>query len=525
MISNQIGELKKRLKRTWITFFGRYGRLLPIQEKTIPVVLDRRNAIIVSSTASGKTEAVIAPLIERLLGENWEDLVILYISPTRALVNDMYYRLHEQLEELGVLVSLRTGDKPQFNTNNPPNILLTTPESFDSLLCRHHNSFRKVKVVILDEIHLMDNTYRGDQLRLLLKRLEDISEADVNVYVLSATIADPKDVGIRYLKNFEIITASGRQEIEYTFVSSLKEIFDYARKDNLKKLIFFCNKKANVEMFATECNNLWTNRVVVHHGSLSKTVREEAESFMKESQYGICIATMTLEIGIDIGDIDAVVLAEVPWSISSLLQRIGRGNRRTHKNKVFAIYKSNEEKLILEQMLKIAIEGYVEPIDYSPDLSVVVQQIFSSLYANPNGLEEDYFLKLFSGFCTADDLKEILNHLTKEGWIQKRYWKCYATTKLMDLGERGTIHSNIPTISSLRVIDVNSKSHIGEVQYPIDEVFMLDGKVWRIVGVSEDEVYVIPEKTKADAVRFKACTKSAFYYLLPKHLRRNGSDR
>ena len=238
MISDQI-ELKKKLKRTWTTFFSRYGKLLPIQFKTIPVVLEGKNAIIVSSTASGKTEAVVAPLIERSLEENWEGLSILYISPTRALVNDMYHRLKEQLDELSISLSLKTGDKPYFNPDNSPNFLITTPESLDSLVCRYPLSFKNVKAVVLDEIHLLDNTYRGDQLRILLKRLKHITENDFNIYALSATIADPEDVGGRYLKDFEIVVGAGKREIEFTLVRSLKEVFNHVREEKLKKVVNF----------------------------------------------------------------------------------------------------------------------------------------------------------------------------------------------------------------------------------------------------------------------------------------------
>ncbi|MDF2955698.1 MAG: Lhr-like helicase [Candidatus Alkanophagales archaeon MCA70_species_2] len=520
MISDQI-ELKKKLRRTWTTFFGRYGKLLPIQLKTIPIVLEEKNAIIVSSTASGKTEAVVAPLIERCLKENWEGLSILYISPTRALVNDMYYRLKEQLEELNVSLSLKTGDRPQFNPNKLPNFLITTPESLDSLICRYPSSFKNVKAVILDEIHLLDNTYRGDQLRILLKRLEYIAENDFNIYALSATIADPKYVGGRYLKDFEVIMNHSKREIEYTLLRSLEEVFNHARREKLKKLLIFCNKRANVENVAKECKRLWgNNRVVVHHGSLSKQTREDAESFMKESQYGVCVATMTLEIGIDIGDIDAVVLAEVPWSVSSLLQRIGRGNRRTQKCRVFAIFNSEEERSVFEQMFRVAIEGYVEPVEYSQDLSVVVQQIFSSLYANPSGLENSYFIELFDGFCSESDFKDILSHLAIKGWIEKRYDKWYATTKLMDLGEKGKIHSNIPSIKMLKVINVISNQVIGEVQYPIDDIFVLAGKAWKVIQKSGDKIYVRPEKFKASTAKFKSYTGTGyFYYLLPKNIR------
>jgi ATP-dependent Lhr-like helicase len=519
--AEQFTDLKKKLSRTWNTFFSKFGKLLEIQLRAMPVILERKNAIVISSTASGKTEAVVVPLIERLLKEEWKNLAILYISPTKALVNDIYYRLNDQLEELDVSVSLKTGDNPQFNPNKPPNFLITTPESFDSLLCRHPHSFNDVKAVVLDELHLVDNTYRGDQLRLLLKRLNCTAETDFNIYVLSATIADPDEVAYRYFKNFEIVKASGKREVGYTLVKSFQEIFEHTKIERLKKLLIFCNKRASTETMAIDCKDLWdSTRVVVHHGSLSKTIREEAESFMRESQYGVCIATMTLEIGIDIGDIDAIVLAEVPWSISSLLQRIGRGNRRTLKNRVFAIYNSSSEKLLLEQMFKNAVEGYVESVDYSPDLSVAVQQIFSSLYANPNGLSDKYFLGLFNEFCSENDLREILNYLISKSWIEKRNKKWYATTKLMDWGEKGKVHSNIPNIKTLEVIDVNSKQTVGEVQYPVDEIFVLGGSIWRIVNILGDKIYVKSEKEKAFAIKFKSHnSKGAFYYFLPKYLR------
>ena len=522
-----IKELKRELKRTWMTFFGRFGILLPVQIETIPVVIAGKNAVVTSPAASGKTEAVIAPLAERFFDDGWANLAILYISPTRALVNDVSYRLKEQLEDLGISSSLKTGDSPSFNPKKLPNLLITTPESFDSLICRHPQAFKELRAVVLDEIHLIDNTYRGDQIRLLLKRLRYITETAFNVYALSATIADPRDIGSRYFNDFEVIKSQGRRELEYTLVKSLKEVFEHARSEKLKKLLIFCNKRKSVEIVAVEARDLWgRDRVVVHHGSLSKAIREEAEGFMKESQFGVCIATMTLEIGIDIGDIDAIVLAEVPWSASALLQRIGRGNRRTQKNRVFALYDSEDEAALLEEMLNVAIKGYVEEVDYLPDLSVVVQQTFSSLYAHPDGLRDVYFSGLFNEFCSEEDLKDIFKHLAEHEWIEivgNGRWR--ASTKLMDLGGWGKIHSNIPDSKALKVIDSSTQQTVGEVQYPIDEVFVLAGKVWKILNVGGNRIYVKQVKAKAPAVKFKRhASKGAFYYLLPKELRMKVDD-
>lgn len=520
----QTSELKKRLKRTWTTFFGRYGKFLPIQLEAIPIVLKCKNAIIVSSTASGKTETVVAPLTEKILEKGMKSMTVLYISPTRALVNDMYNRLRDQLEELGISISLKTGDKPQFNPDKTPNFLITTPESFDSLICRYPRSFKNLKAVILDDIHLIDNTYRGDQLRLLLRRLEGIADTYFNTYILSATIAEPEDMARRYCEDFEVIKVSGKKEVEYSLVGSLKEVFNFFRKEKLKKLLIFCNTRSSVEMISMECKELWgKDRVVSHHGSLSKDVREEAESFMKEAPYGVCVATMTLEIGIDIGDIDGVVLAEVPWSVASLLQRIGRANRRSPKNRVFAVYTSEDERVLFEQMFKNAIDGHIDRVDYSPDLSVVVQQIFSSLYAHRGGLKDEYFMKLFDSFCSKDDLRDILKNLLSHKWVEKRNDKWYATTKLMDFGEKGKIHSNIPTSKTLKVFDINSKKIVGEVEdlveHNIDEIFILGGRAWKIINISGGKIDVMSAKKMISTVKFKShLSKGAYYFFLPQSI-------
>ena len=123
---NETLRMKRSLRRTWHTFFVRFGRLLPIQAAAIPVVLAGRNATLVSPTASGKTEAVIAPLCERILTEGIEGLSVLYITPTRALANDLYDRLNDQIRQLHLQIDEKTGDRPTINWKNHPDIVVTT---------------------------------------------------------------------------------------------------------------------------------------------------------------------------------------------------------------------------------------------------------------------------------------------------------------------------------------------------------------------------------------------------------------
>ncbi len=165
-------NLKNKLRKTWFPFFGRFGKLNEVQSATIPYLLAGQNIIISSPTASGKTEAVFAPLVENLQGsEGLSGPYILYLAPTRALVNNISYRLKDILQACGLRAAVRTGDRPEYTIKKPEQVLFTTPESFDSMLCRYPHIWQALKAVILDEIHLIDGGDRGDQLRVLLERI------------------------------------------------------------------------------------------------------------------------------------------------------------------------------------------------------------------------------------------------------------------------------------------------------------------------------------------------------------------
>ena len=167
-------QLSVQLRKTWLPFFGRFGRFTPVQERSISTILGGKNVLLCAPTASGKTEAALAPLVERLYRPDvkW---TLLHVCPTRALVNDIYGRLGEPTEELRIRLARRTGDHRD-SLSRIPNILVTTPESFDSLLCRGRGDqfghvLAHVGAVVLDEIHLIHGTPRGEQLRWLLERL------------------------------------------------------------------------------------------------------------------------------------------------------------------------------------------------------------------------------------------------------------------------------------------------------------------------------------------------------------------
>ncbi|MHA1195952.1 MAG: DEAD/DEAH box helicase [Promethearchaeota archaeon] len=488
----------------------------------IPIVLKGKNLLLSAATASGKTEAIVAPLIERLFKENWQGLSIIYISPTRALVNDLELRFKDIFKGLNVSLSVKTGDRPLFNPKKPTQFLITTPESLDSLICRNPKTLKNIRAVVLDEIHLLEGTYRGDQLRILLRRLKEISNHNFNIYILSATISNSSELGKRYTENFEIIKLKQKREIYYSLINSIDDLLKFIRKEKIKKILVFCNSRKKVEELANKWKELKLPfEVFAHHGSLSRTYRESTEKFIKRNKYIICFATTSLEIGIDIGDIDAVVLADLPWSVSTLLQRIGRGNRRELINRVFAIYENNIDlKTLFIEMFELAINGKLENKKYSPDLSVVIQQIFSCLFANPSGLSFKYFNTLFQGFCSENNLKSILLNLNSLDYIEFKRDKWFATEKLMNLGRIGMIHSNIPDDSSMPVFDIASNKKIGNVSFPIDNVFILGGKKWKVIKIEPKRIIVRRDCSKAYSPEFELRSKMGkYFYLLPDHLK------
>ncbi len=504
-------------------FFSRFETLFPIQEKAIPLVLQRKNVVIVSSTASGKTEAVIAPLVELLIRDNWFPLSIVYISPTRALVNDMYERLFDQIKDLNITVSMKTGDRNTFKINKPSDILITTPESLDSLICRHPKVFGNLEAIIIDEIHFLDNNYRGDQMRILLQRLRKI-KGFFNVYLLSATVSSPRELGLRYTSDPYLVFGSKKRDIIYTLAQSFQEVFEYIKREGIGKILVFCNSRQKTEKAGIIWGQLVGKRnVVVHHGSLGKKLREEAEAFMKQSSVGVCVSTMTLEIGIDIGNIEAVILSEIPWTISSFLQRIGRANRKSDKIRVFAIYNNEKERKLLEEMFLLASNGIIENKKYIPDYSVVVQQVFSSLYAKPGGLTLEYFFDIFKGFCEKDILIKILLHLQKNGWIVCKNDRWYGTSKFLDWEKRGRIHSNIPDQKEFKVKNLYTKELIGKINIygSQSDPFLLGGRVWKIVSQKDDTLYVKHLKNIGESPIFSFPVMEGYFApFLPEDLRR-----
>ena len=519
--------IKKLLRKTHGPFFGSFGRLTPVQSALIPPLMQGKNAVGVSPAASGKTEAALAPIAERVLRIGAKPLSILYVAPTRALINDIEKRIREPLTSVGLSLSVRTGDRPELRTSYPENMLLTTPESLDSLICRYPRIWNDTRAVILDEIHLIDNTYRGDQLRILLRRFEKWhTENPIQYCALSATISQPANMAGRYFESATVVKAGKRRRISFHLFPDMEGVIQFLRKNKYHKVLIFCNSRKNTEELALGLKSLWPrDRILVHHGSLSRKERESVEEAMHTWQWGLCVCTTTMELGIDIGDIDAVVLYGPPPTPSAFIQRGGRGARRRNDMVIIGCYRNDsDERAQFETYSRMAEEGLVEEVEYAADISVCVQQVFSLLFGRPGGLKWDEMRDILSPLCETDNLKAISVHLADIGFLEESFGRYRATTKLMDMGYRGFVHSNIPETRDFRIIDADTGRVIGElfIEAALGSHFVLSGKVWQVLQIKAKRKQLIvrqvgPLDSLAHFSRRYSC--GAFSRYLPGELR------
>ncbi len=525
-------EIKQSLKRTWIPFFSHFGRLTPVQVATIPKILSGENIVVIAPAATGKTEAVVAPVVERILGKpdfKANRFSILYVSPTRALVNDLYRRLASPIGYLKLNLELdlarKTGDRPKLDEKRPPFLLLTTPESFDSMLCRFPKIFAQLSAVILDELHLLDNTPRGDQLRILLNRLRRI-KSNLQYCALSATI-DDLTIGERYFPNPKVVLVQIERDIETVLIPNSKDLvsilFQLFQEHQLHKILCFFNARSYAESYGKVFDRApFKNRVWVHHASLVKKERERIEALMNQEKFGILCATSTLELGIDIGDIDGVVLFRPPFNVSSLLQRIGRGNRR-RKNYLFAIgvYENPWEKFLFELYFDCAKKGFLYEKRYNPCLSVIPQQIFSYLFQRRRiGTTYDSIVRIIKPiYDQEENIRQIFENLLKEGFITAPRSSIYfLAPKLENKITYGKIHSNIQekSFGNYDVYDISSNTHIGKIYY-LAKRFILGGRTWELVEKKEKERKVLAQRIgEVDGTTklFEGTGTGGYYYQL-----------
>lgn len=344
----------------------------PIQNQAISHLINTPSDLIISAkTASGKTEAAFLPIISKIIDNARDSVKILYISPLKALINDQFQRITDLCKYINFPITKWHGDVSSHNKQsllkNPAGILLITPESIESLILHRTSNLymllNNLEYIVIDEIHSFIGNERGCQLKSLVRRIESIIKHKPIKIALSATISNLQDVA--YWINptnpeaVKIIEDSSDNKkivgiIKCYMNETLEEdLFKVIKKD---KNLIFANTKSTLELFCNSMQEFATknntqNIFHIHHGSISKNIREHTEMLLKKEDNISVFCTNTLELGIDIGNIDRIIfLLSPPFSVSSLIQRLGRCGRKENSVKEFRFFIYEKNIKILKRL-------------------------------------------------------------------------------------------------------------------------------------------------------------------------------
>lgn len=434
MSSKALGLLNKRL-----TYFLskklKWTKLNEIQNKAIPEIIEGNDTLVIAPTASGKTEAVLIPIFSQLLDNNPEPLSVLYVSPLKALINDMYDRIDLWGSYFNFTTTKWHGDISKSVKNsflkNPTDFLLITPESLEVIFMNKSESekaniFKNIKYVLVDEIHYFAESDRGIQLNSLLNRISDYTLEQPTKIGLSATVGNPEDVSkwINYENPAKIIKTKGIRQFKYKLWSAdISETLKRLKKYQGKKILIFVNRRADAEKYYQLINNMGFQNVFLHHSSIGKYDREDYEKKFKECSFGFMISTSTLELGIDIGNIDIVIQINPPNNMSSLLQRVGRSGRRSKVQRSIIISNDFDAFVSLAEIILIN-EGLIENIKIPTCAKdIFFHQILSSIFEvgklDYNELYEDLSSCYVFSDISKDDYYSLLSDMREKGFIEK----------------------------------------------------------------------------------------------------------
>ena len=527
--------------RQW--FDSQFEDFTPAQKKSIMDIHRNNNILISSPTGSGKTLTAFLSVISELTtlaeADKLEDKVYcIYISPLKALDNDIEKNLDEPLEgiekiagkSLGIRKAVRTGDTTQYQRQKmlkkPPHILITTPETLSILLVapKFREKLSHVKYVIIDEIHSLAENKRGVHLSLSLERLQHLIGQYTRIG-LSATVS-PIDEVARFLvgyeygveRNCKIVNINYLKELDMEVMCPVSDIVladeedtrlgMYDLLDDLiqenKTTLIFTNTRSGTERFVYNLKKMYPmnyndSNIMAHHSSLSKEVRLETENKLKEGKLKAVVSSTSLELGIDIGYIDLVVLINSPKSVARALQRIGRSGHRLHEKSKGRIIVTDRDDLVeCSVLLKNTKEGKIDRISIPRNcLDVLAQHIYGMSIENPWDIDYAYDV-IRKSYCykdlSRDDYEDVLSYMAgeypelEERYVYAKIWIDY---KENTFGKRGKLarmlySTNIGTIpDSSGVLVKYDGETVGKIEAAFMErlkkgdTFVLGGRTYR----------------------------------------------
>jgi ATP-dependent Lhr-like helicase len=532
----------------WLNLQG-WTKLHDIQRNAIPAILEAKSDLIISAaTASGKTEAALLPALSKILSDQKSGIRIIYISPLKALINDQNKRLDAMCQVLKLKATPWHGDIANSTKNNlfsiPDGILLITPESLESLMINHHQWCKKalnnLSYFIIDEFHAFIGSVRGYQLLSQLHRIDTLVKRKIPRIALSATLSNIEDVkvwlrpnskenigviqnttqkrGLKLqIRGFRTIIDKSTPNVDAVLTNS-EIIQDIFRQMRGSTNLIFTNSRAKTEYIAQKLSELSEqynipNEFFPHHGSLAKDLRENLETRLKEGKFPTTVTcTQTLELGIDISNVNSVAQVDAPQSVSSLRQRLGRSGRR-NQDAILRLYVTEKVKspecdesnsyglklrdLLFDQtfistaMIELVLNRWVEPPPKEElSLSTLVQQIISVI-AQYGSLKP---INIWRLLCQTGPFylvsTEMFAHLLKSLGANNLITQLNDGTLTLGIaGEK--LVSNYNFFSSFKaqeeyIIEFNGKK-IGTIPLnqplSLEDTFIFAGKSWEVTFV------------------------------------------
>lgn len=531
-----------------------WEELKAIQAAACDVIFHtEENLLLAAPTASGKTEAAFLPILTQLYNKPPGSVGVLYVAPLKALINDQFVRIEELLCEADIPVTKWHGDASQAQKNqlikNPKGILQITPESLEAMLMKRKQDvlslFSDLRFIVIDELHSFLSEDRGIQLSAILQRIQLLTENIPRRVGLSATIGNAAgaqewlNAGTGRTCAVPEAAGRGRARILLDHFYTLPEKQDTKEKSwqayyqflyqltRGKKCIIFANSRSEVERNIVNLKELAAKRkerdvFFVHHGSISASNREYAEEQMKSSSLPFVTgATLTLELGIDLGDLDRIIQTGCPHSVSSLAQRLGRSGRRNGVSEMSFVF--NEERpqagaawhqsmnwLLVKcvALIELYREGWLEPAAAEKyPFSMLFHQTLSFLYshgeASPGFLAQTILgLSIFQ-HITRDDYRLLLQSMLAAGQLERTV---SGGLLIAEQGERLTNHYDFYMVFETSAeYAVRDKTHeIGTLNDPMppNSTFVLAGHTWTVIELDKEKrvMYVEGAKGKPPTV-------------------------
>ncbi len=512
-----------------------YTEFTSIQKVAIPIIESGENCLIIAPTGGGKTEAALLPILNKLSKGQKNGIRAIYITPLRALNRDLIKRLERICGDIDVSISVRHGDTKQTERRkqaiNPPQVLITTPESMQSILINKslRASLKNIQAVIVDELHELYHNKRGAQLAVALERLVEHA-GEFQRIGISATVSNPeatagflfserkrKIADVSELKKLDIHIISPKNpkrehiELQNAFdlnkksIARIESIADIVRHGH--STLIFANTRQIVESLGNKLiyfdNYEHFGPIAVHHGSLNQEERVSVENKFKEGEIKSIIATSSLELGIDIGSIDQVIQYNSPRQATRLVQRIGRsGHKEGRAASGTIIVGSALDALEAIAISESAAKGLYEPqeIEEKP-YDVMINQI-CSMIIEYGTLSIDTVFRVLKRSYTYRNMsmeelerivlfgkdQHILNEKDRSLKIGSRTLKYYYNNISLIADKNYFKVKNTVTNRVISNLDENFVSNYID----IGTVFITKGLQWRAISIEEDVIYVEP---------------------------------